>query len=102
MFSRSSSELRTRAEALQSRLDDAATVVECDASVGGGAFPNTRIPSVALAFQRGAQAIETRLRLGEPAVIGRITEGRLLIDMRTVQPSEDDVLAAALRAALSS
>ncbi|MEX2153339.1 MAG: L-seryl-tRNA(Sec) selenium transferase [Gemmatimonadaceae bacterium] len=102
MFARSSSELRTRAEALQSRLDDAATVVESDASVGGGAFPNMRIPSVALAFPRDAQALEARLRLGEPAVIGRIAEGRLLIDMRTVQPGEDDVLAAALRAALSS
>ena len=75
--------------------------MESDAGVGGGAFPNVRIPSVALAFSREPEALEARLRLGDPAVIGRIADGRLLIDLRTVQPAEDDQLAAALRAALS-
>jgi L-seryl-tRNA(Ser) seleniumtransferase len=102
MMARSVNELRSRANALRTRLDHAASVVESDASVGGGAFPNTRIPSVALAFSREPDALESRLRLGNPAVIARIAEGRLLIDLRTVQPAEDDRLAAALRAALAS
>jgi len=102
MLSRSVAELRTRAEALEETLGGAARVVESDASVGGGAFPNTRIPSVALAFARDARALERRLRLGEPAVIGRIADGHLLIDVRTVQPGEDEMLAAAIRAALAS
>ena len=102
MLSRPLSELRMRADAMRSRLNASASVVESDASVGGGAFPNTRIPSVALAFASDAQDLESRLRLGEPAVIGRIADGRLLLDVRTVQPSDDDILVAAIRAALTS
>jgi L-seryl-tRNA(Ser) seleniumtransferase len=101
MLSRPIAELRARANALRGRLDNSASVVESEASVGGGAFPNAKIPSIALAFARDAQALEGRLRLGDPAVIGRIADGRLLIDMRTVRPAEDDELTAALRAALS-
>jgi len=102
MLSRSVSDLRARANALRTRLDHAASVVESDASVGGGAFPNARIPSIALSFSREPDALESTLRLGDPAVIGRIAEGRLLIDLRTVQPAEDDRRAAALRAAMAS
>ena len=101
MLSRPLTELRARANALRGRLDNSASVVESEASVGGGAFPNAKIPSIALAFARDAQALEGRLRLGDSAVIGRIADGRLLIDMRTVRPAEDDELTAALRAALS-
>ena len=101
MLSRTVGELRTRANALRARLDSNASVVESEASVGGGAFPNARIPSIALAFTREPETLESRLRLGDPAVIGRIAEGRLLVDLRTVQPAEDDQLIAALRAALS-
>ena len=101
MLARPLSDLRARANALRARLDNAASVVESDASVGGGAFPNAKIPSIALAFARDAQALEGRLRLGDPAVIGRIADGQLLIDLRTVRPAEDDELTAAIRAALS-
>jgi L-seryl-tRNA(Ser) seleniumtransferase len=94
-LSRSVTELRTRAGALRNRLGDAAEIVDSEASVGGGAFPNARIPSVALAFG-DAQAMENGLRLGDPAVIGRIAEGRFLVDLRTVLPDEDELLANAL------
>ena len=41
-----------------------------------------------------------RLRCGEPAVVGRIAEGRLLLDLRTVPPERDeDLVGAVLRAA---
>lgn len=101
MLARKPGDLRARADALRARVDKTASIVETDASVGGGAFPNVRIPSIALAFAREPQAVEARLRSGEPAVIGRITEGRLLIDIRTVQPEDDEPLGAALRAALT-
>src|SRR5207249_399034 len=47
MLARPIGELRRRAEALKKKLGDDATVVANDASVGGGAFPSARIPSVA-------------------------------------------------------
>jgi L-seryl-tRNA(Ser) seleniumtransferase len=102
MLGHSSTELRARAQALRARIGDSASVIASEASVGGGAFPNARIPSVALAFTDDVRRMEERLRFGDPAVIGRIADGRLLIDVRTVLPSEDEQLVAAVRAALSS
>ena len=92
--------LRERAAALASRVG--ATVVGSEASVGGGAFPDARIPSVAIALPGDATRIEERLRLGAPAVLGRIADGRLLLDLRTVLPAEDETLAAAISTALAS
>jgi L-seryl-tRNA(Ser) seleniumtransferase len=76
-------------------------VVDSEASVGGGAFPTARIPSVALAISGQADAIEHRLRGGDPALVCRVADGRVLIDVRTILPSEDTQVVAALRAALS-
>jgi len=76
-------------------------VVDSEASVGGGAFPTARIPSVALAISGRADAIEQRLRAGDPALICRVADGRVLIDVRTILPSEDTQVVTALRAALS-
>lgn len=96
--------LRARANALRGRLEGAVRVVESEAGVGGGAFPSAKIPSIALAVggDADAQEIERRLRGGDPAVIGRIAEGRLLLDLRAILPAEDDLLGAAVRAALSA
>jgi L-seryl-tRNA(Ser) seleniumtransferase len=95
--------LRRRARDLREALatfSAGVEVVESEASVGGGAFPTARIPSLALAFPARAAELEQRLRQAEPAIIGRVTDERLLIDLRTVAPREDDALARALVAAL--
>jgi L-seryl-tRNA(Ser) seleniumtransferase len=93
--------LRRRADALRAKVGtDAVTVVESDASVGGGAFPMARIPSIALAIAGAAVGIEKRLRLGSPPVIARVADDRVIIDLRTVFPSEDEELALAIRSAL--
>ena len=93
-------QLRGRAESIAQHVGSGARVVDSEASVGGGAFPNARIPSVAVAFETGATRLEERLRLGEPAVVGRIAHDRLLLDVRTVLPAEDAQLAATVSAAL--
>jgi L-seryl-tRNA(Ser) seleniumtransferase len=93
--------LRDRAERIRGRLNNPAVeVVESEASVGGGAFPTARIPSVALAISGRADAIESRLRLGEPPVVARVAERRVIVDLRAVFPSEDGDLVTAIRAAL--
>jgi L-seryl-tRNA(Ser) seleniumtransferase len=73
-----------------------ADAVPSESSVGGGAFPAARIPSRAVAIRDDVVAFEKRLRLGEPAVIGRISEQRLLLDLRSVQPREDAALTTAI------
>jgi L-seryl-tRNA(Ser) seleniumtransferase len=101
MLSTPIARLRERAESLARRFADA-TVVDSDASVGGGAFPAARIPSVALSIAGDATRLEQRLRLGSPAVIARIADGCLMLDLRTVLPAQDEALAAAITAAHAS
>jgi L-seryl-tRNA(Ser) seleniumtransferase len=47
-------------------------------------------------------ALLARLRHGDPAVIGRIEDGRVLLDLRTVDPAHDAALSRAIVAALAS
>ena len=86
---------RAVAAMLSSRGVDA-EVVASSASVGGGAFPTAEIPSRAIAIKTDAEGFEQRLRHGEPAVIGRIADGRLMLDMRSVIPHEDATLTTAV------
>jgi L-seryl-tRNA(Ser) seleniumtransferase len=70
-------------------------VVETTAKVGGGALPLLELPGPAVAIEVGlAQA----LRTGDPAVVGRIVDGRLLLDVRTLTDAEAELAAAAVRA----
>jgi L-seryl-tRNA(Ser) seleniumtransferase len=97
--------VRTRAEQVRERLcvgGLSCDVVETEASVGGGAFPTARIPSFAVALSGQADEIERRLRVGTHAVIGRIGNGRLMLDLRSVPEAYDDQLVRAVTASLSS
>jgi L-seryl-tRNA(Ser) seleniumtransferase len=94
--------LRVRAERLRERLGAQATegriaVTDSEASVGGGAFPAARIPSVALALAGRPSELERLLRNGDPAIVARVSADRLVLDLRTVFPAEDEELAAALQ-----
>jgi L-seryl-tRNA(Ser) seleniumtransferase len=72
-------------------------VVESVSVVGGGGAPGRELASWALALPpRYASA----LRRGEPAVLGRVEHGRLLLDLRTVAPEQDAALGSAVRAAV--
>lgn len=105
MLGASAEALRDRARRLRDALGPLGTrvtVVDSEASVGGGAFPTARIPSIALALSGDAAALERRMRLGEPAVIGRVADEKLLIDVRTVGANEDAALVAAIGAALNT
>jgi L-seryl-tRNA(Ser) seleniumtransferase len=95
-------ELRERADRVVKRLDDQGahlTWRETEATVGGGAFPTARIPSVALMVAADAAALEERLRTGALPVVGRIENQSLLLDLRTVPEERDDDLMAAILSA---
>lgn len=68
---------------------------------GGGAMPEVGIPTVCVAVALAAVPpgeLDARLRKGDPPVVGRIGNGRFLLDMRTVRDAEVKELAAALAA----
>ena len=84
-------------------LDIEVSVVSVAAAVGGGGAPGVELPSVAISLP-SAFAVPLRsgplVRSGEhPAVVGRLEAGRLLLDLRAVQPTDDERLVAALLAA---
>ena len=97
-------ELQERAHAIRKRLRPMpdVTVVATEATVGGGAFPTARIRSVALSIGGDAGALDARLRTGEPAVVGRISGGRMILDLRAIPPRDDHALVGALSRALDA
>lgn len=98
MIALSDAALRTRAERLRGKLDPLRTeVVEGNSLVGGGATPEQPLPSWLLAVEcADVVEAERRLRFNDPAVVARIEDGRLLFDLRTVFPAEEDELVRAI------
>ncbi|MEO8336666.1 MAG: L-seryl-tRNA(Sec) selenium transferase [bacterium] len=74
-------------------------IVETSSSVGGGAFPLVQLPSIALALEGNAERWATSLRCSDPAVIGRVSDGRMLLDFRAVGDGAVDPLVASVVAA---
>lgn len=68
-------------------------VTACDAVPGGGTLPGVTIPSAGLVVEGD---VTDQLRAGTPPVIARVEEGRTVLDLRTVEPEDDHVVAAAL------
>jgi L-seryl-tRNA(Ser) seleniumtransferase len=99
MLGQTEAVLRARAERLQAFVDGA-TLERTEAFAGGGALPEERIYSWALVLHTriGADEAAALLRTGNPAVIARINEGRLLLDMLAVSDDDLEELGAALRA----
>ncbi len=93
---------RALAEQLQA-LDSPRLQVELldrPSRAGGGSLPLLDLPSRCVALRiadLSAGRIEKRLRGGQPPVIGRIEDDRFLMDLRTVQDDELDLITAAVR-----
>jgi L-seryl-tRNA(Ser) seleniumtransferase len=97
-------ELRARADALRRSLVSDGVVSEVAdtiGTVGAGAFPEAEIPGAALALDGDAEQWARALRAGTPAVVGRVHEGRLLLDLRAVLEAELSDLRDAIVAASS-
>ena len=94
--------LRQRCEALLAGLaDDPELAGRCavqpsDGAVGGGGGPGLRLTGWALALPARFAA---QLRVGDPAVVGRLERDRCLLDLRCVPETEDPAVLAAILAA---
>ncbi len=101
-------ELRERAHAVRARLEAAGVVgvrvAEGWSVVGGGTYPGVELPGWTLrlrASHRGAGALAAALRDGDPPVVGRVEEGEVVLDLRTVEPEEENILVRRVREALA-
>jgi L-seryl-tRNA(Ser) seleniumtransferase len=72
-------------------------VVDTRSAVGGGSLPGQTQPSKAVALDSDdPDRLAARLRAAQPPVVGRIDEGHLLLDLRTVLPEQDSPLREAV------
>lgn len=105
MIAATTEELGGRADAMVAALPSAVrssvSVTEMMSAVGGGSLPGEQVKSVGLVVSgSGAAALAARLRVGDPAVVGRVQDGAVLLDLRTIDPADDGALAGALVRAL--
>ena len=101
MLAQTPARLRERAAALNVV---GATVVDTIAFAGGGTLPLDPIPSAGLAFapRCGATVALAALRAATPPIVARIADDRAIVDLRTVAPADDPVVAAAVAAVLAT
>lgn len=101
-------ELRRRAEALAERLRGIAGLstvktAEDIAYVGGGSLPDQAIKSWVVEMETdslGDAELARRLRLGAPAVMARLRDGKVTLDLRTIFISQEAALIEAVQKAV--
>jgi len=77
------------------------SVEDSTATVGGGAFPTSQIPSAALVLAGSPDALDARLRAAETPVVARVADGRLWCDLRSVPEAHTRAFGRALTRAVT-
>ena len=98
--------LQNRAERLaiqmaESGAIDTAEAIQDKAYLGGGSVPAQELSTWCIALEPaggGVDSLAAALRKGQPAVVGRVQQDRLLLDMRSVFPRQDTQLVEAIEA----
>jgi L-seryl-tRNA(Ser) seleniumtransferase len=98
------SALERRARSLVGALATAVVrAAPTESTIGGGSLPGQTLPSWSIVIEGASpQRLLAALRGGSPAVIGRIVDDRVVLDLRTVEPADDDRVAGAVRAAIEA
>jgi L-seryl-tRNA(Ser) seleniumtransferase len=99
------SEVEVKARNLAGELKGAAPDMEVEASPsvarsGGGTLPTLEVPSFAVCLSEAStdvEALAERLRSADPPVVGRVHEGRLWLDARTLLPGDEEAIVSAVR-----
>ncbi len=105
MIAMTQEELRRRAVAFSRRLrsqlprDVRVTLIPGDSVVGGGSCPECHLPTTLVAVESERtrpNLAESRLRAQDPPIVLRVEEDKLLIDLRTIFPSQERTLMEGL------
>ena len=99
--------IKNRCTSLARRLKQKGISVNCHdgvSVVGGGSLPGKTLPTRLLYIQRegNIEELDRRLRLSYPAVLGRIKEGYLVLDPRTIEPEYDRKLVELIYSAFQN
>ena len=102
MLSAKQEDLHQKAALLANLLAEtgiSAEIIPTEGRVGGGSVPNQILPSFAVALTGNVEALEEKLRLGIRPIIGRIHEGKYLLDALTLFEEDFPTIAKALKEA---
>ena len=103
MMRLSKEEIGRRAEAIANRVRSSRLPVEVrdgESVLGGGAAPSATLATRVLSITcegLSADELSTRLRAYDQSIIARVDDGRVLLDLRTVFPEQDEIVASALK-----
>ena len=95
MMSMALDEIERRATALAAALSSAGLqteIIDGFSTIGGGSAPGSQLPTRLVALTLPAARLDAALRTARPPVIARIEDGRVVIDLRTVAPEDDERL----------
>jgi len=95
MIRAAEADVRDRAERIRAKIPEL-EIVEGRSVAGGGSTPDQSLPTWLLALPGDPIAQERALRAGDPPIIARIENDRLVLDLRTVFPEEEELLTRAL------
>lgn len=76
-------------------------MVETQAKIGGGAMPEETVISYGIAFIGNANILENNFRKNNHPIIGRIYDDKFVIDMKTIQEKDFEVLVQEIKKVLS-
>ena len=105
MISDSPDCIRKRAHRWSEIVGDRSSVLESKSAIGGGSLPGATLPTFALSIApgtQGADRLAAMLRNGSIPVVARIDNDHVLLDPRTVLPSQEQLLLKALTESLKS
>ena len=96
--------LRNRAERLAPQMAAAEAIesaepLDSTTYLGGGSIPTQQLSTCCIGLEPASMSVDrlaTSLRTGKPSVVGRIQDERLLLDLRTVMPRQDQALVEAV------
>lgn len=103
MLAASPEELGSRAARLAARISDMGwrvSVEEGESTIGGGALPGQTLPTtlVSIHLEHGSASLAAWMRTQSPAILTRVRSSHVLIDLRTVNPGDDVLIASQLAA----
>jgi len=102
MMHLSKEEIGRRAEAVAEKINPSQLsleVIDGESVIGGGAAPSAVLPTRLLAIAcegLSADELSSSLRVADPPIIARVEDGRVLLDLRTVFPEQDEAIVKAL------
>lgn len=102
MMRLSTDEISRRAQVVKQGVSNSRIslkLIDGESILGGGAAPSAVLPTTLIAIthqELSADELATRLRRGDPPIIARVEDGRVLLDLRTVFPEHDEGLAKAI------